>query len=60
MKIDNLLSNALTEAFREIEAHPGDSMQCIINESLEEWETGLKINHRYEFEVDNNSGIAQR
>lgn len=53
MKIDNLLANALTEAFRGIEEHP-DSIQDIINESLERWETGLRINHRYEFEADEN------
>ena len=37
--IHTLLANALEEAFREIDSHPKDSIQDIVNESLimEDW-----------------------
>lgn len=46
----NLLTNAITEAMRNIEANPGDSPQDIFNESLKSWETGLRMNHRCEID----------
>jgi hypothetical protein len=52
MKTETNLLNAITEAMREIERCPDDSMQDIFNESLSSWQTGLKMNHRYEIEKD--------
>ena len=48
------LLNAITEAVREMEKYPGDSTQDIWNESLETWETGLRMNHRLEIEEEPN------
>ena len=42
------LLNAITEALREMEKCPDDSVQDIWNESLESWETGLRMNHLLE------------
>jgi len=39
------LCNAITEALREMDKCPDDSVQDIWNESLESWETGLRMNH---------------
>ena len=50
MKISLNLANAIEDALQEIEQHPGDSMQDIFNEALTSWETGLKMNHRYEIQ----------
>lgn len=47
------LLNAITESVREMEKRPDDSTQDIWNESLESWETGLRMNHR--LEVHTNS-----
>lgn len=44
------LLNAITEAVREMERCPDDSTQDIWNESLESWETGLRMNHLLEVE----------
>jgi hypothetical protein len=44
------LLNAITEAVREMEKCPDDSTQAIWNESLESWETGLRMNHLLELE----------
>ena len=44
------LLNAITEAVREMEKSPDDSTQDIWNESLESWETGLRMNHLLEVE----------
>jgi hypothetical protein len=52
MKTETNLLNAITEAVREIERCPDDSMQDIFNEALTSWRTGLKMNHRYEIEKD--------
>lgn len=42
------LFNAITEALREMDKCPDDSVQDIWNESLESWETGLRMNHLLE------------
>ena len=39
------LCNAITEALREMDKCPDDSVQDIWNESLESWETGLCMDH---------------
>ena len=52
MSANQKLLNAITEAVREIERSPDDSMQDIFNEALTSWRTGLKMNHRYEIEKD--------
>lgn len=44
------LGNAITEALREMEKCPEDSVQDIWNEALESWETGLRMNQRLEIE----------
>lgn len=49
------LFNAITEALREMEKFPGDSVQDIWNECLKSWETGLKMNHLLELEVEINN-----
>ena len=41
------LCNAITEAIREMEQHPDDSVQDIWSESLDSWETGLYMDHNY-------------
>lgn len=48
------LLNAITEAVREMEKCPDDSTQDIWNESLESWETGLRMNHLLEVEPNNH------
>lgn len=47
------LFNAITEALRKMEKYPNDSVQDIWNESLKSWDTGLKMNHLLEIEVEN-------
>lgn len=47
-----LLQNAITEALREMEKCPEDSVQDIWNESLRSWGTGLKMNHSLVLEYD--------
>ena len=47
-----ILCNAITEALRECESHPEDSVQDIFNEALSSWETGLFMNSRYEIDVE--------
>jgi hypothetical protein len=44
--------NAITEALREMKRCPDDSIQDIWNESLESWETGLRMDHNHT--VDQN------
>jgi hypothetical protein len=44
------LCNAITEALREMEKCPDDSVQDIWNESLESWETGLRMDHNHNVE----------
>jgi hypothetical protein len=39
------LCNAITEALREIDKCPDDSVQDIWNESMESWETGFRMDH---------------
>jgi hypothetical protein len=41
------LKNAITDAMREIQKCPEDSMQDIFNEKLEIWETGLWMDHNF-------------
>lgn len=41
------LKEAMTEALREIQNCPDDSEIDIINECLESWETGLKMDSSY-------------
>ena len=43
----NRLINTITEALREMERCPNDSTQDIWNESLESWETGLRMDHLF-------------
>ena len=50
MDTNQNLLNAITEAMREIDRHPEDSIQDIFNEALKSWETGLKMNKNYVFE----------
>lgn len=38
---------AITEALRESERCPEDSIQEIWNEALGQWQTGLRMDHRY-------------
>lgn len=47
-----ILCNAITEALRECEAHPEDSVQDIFNEALSTWETGLFMTSRYEIDTE--------
>ena len=46
------LGNAVTEALREMERCPDDSVPDIWNEALRSWETGLRMNHLLEIEED--------
>jgi hypothetical protein len=48
------LLNAITEALREMEKCPDDSVQDIWNESLESWRTGLRMDHNYIIEPNNS------
>jgi len=51
MKVDTVkLFNAITAALREMEKYPEDSAQDIWNEYLEQWDTGLRLNHALELE----------
>jgi hypothetical protein len=52
------LCNAITEALREMDKCPDDSVQDIWNESLESWETGLRMDHNLIIEP-NDQGEAQ-
>ena len=49
------LCNAITEALREMEKCPDDSVQSIWNESLESWETGLRMDHNHNVEPNKGS-----
>ena len=44
------LCNAITEALREMDKCPDDSVQDIWNESLESWKTGLRMDHNHNVE----------
>ena len=48
------ICNAITEACREMQRCPDDSVQDIVNESLDSWETGLRMDHN--FNIDPNAG----
>lgn len=50
MSKTQLLLNAVTEALREMEKCPEDSVIDIWNESLESWETGFEMNQNYTIE----------
>ena len=50
------LSNAITDACREIQACPDDSIQDIFNERLEKWETRLRMDHN--FNIAPNAGLT--
>ena len=54
MRNVNRICNAITEACREMQRCPDDSVQDIVNESLESWETGLRMDHN--FNIDPNAG----
>lgn len=45
-----LFRNALTDALREIDDCPSDSMQDIINEKLKEWKVALRCGNDFEFD----------
>ena len=47
------LCNAITEAIREMEKCPADSVQDIWNESLVSWETGFRMDCNHNIESDN-------
>ena len=44
------LCNAITEALREMDKCPEDSVQDIWNESLSSWETGFYMDHNLNIE----------
>lgn len=44
------LCNAITEALKEMEKCPDDSVRDIWNEFLESWETGLIMDKNYNLE----------
>jgi hypothetical protein len=52
------LCNAITEALREMEKCPDDSVQDIWNESLESWETGLRMDHNHNVEPNESSSAT--
>ena len=53
LQIDSIkLINAITDALRDMEKHPDDCVEDIWNEALESWETGLRMNHRFELELN--------
>lgn len=41
------LVNAITDALREMDKRPGDSVSDIWNEKLEDWSTGFRMDHNY-------------
>lgn len=41
------LVNAITDALREMEKSPDDSVQDIWNEKLRDWNTKLRMDHNY-------------
>lgn len=47
-----ILCNAITDALREMDNCPEDSVQDIWNESLKSWETELRMDHNYNIEQD--------
>jgi hypothetical protein len=42
-----ILCNAVTEALREVDRCPDDSVQDIFNDKLESWNTGLVMDRSY-------------
>jgi hypothetical protein len=44
---DVRLRNAITDACREIQRCPDDSIQDIFNEMFEKWETGITMLHNF-------------
>ena len=48
------LCSAIKEAIEEMERCPYDSIQDIWNEKLEEWQTGLRMDHYHNIEPNSN------
>lgn len=42
-----ILCNAVTEALREVDRCPDDSVRDIFNDKLESWDTGLVMDNNY-------------
>jgi hypothetical protein len=42
--------NAMTDALREIQDHPEDHIQSIVNEKLKEWEVPERCNSDFTFD----------
>ena len=49
------LCNAIKEAIEEMERCPDDSIRDIWNEKLDEWETGLSMDHHHNVEPNARS-----
>ena len=41
------LVNAITDALREMDKRPDDSVQDIWNEKLEDWKTGFRMDRNF-------------
>ena len=46
-----MLCNAVTEALREVDKCPYDSVQDIFNDKLESWDTGLVMDRSYNIDL---------
>ncbi len=44
------LKNAITDACRELQKCPDDSIQDIFNEAFEKWELPLRMDHNFNIE----------
>ena len=53
-----LILNAITDACREMEACPEDSMQDIFNEAFQAWNTNLHMDHHFNIEVKPPSDVS--
>jgi len=54
------LCNAITDALREVERCPDDSIQDIFNEQLKSWRTGYHMDHRFNLEKYNEGEENER
>ena len=50
---ERTVKNIITEACREVQANPDDSIQDIFNELFVKWDVPWAMRHNFEIENDN-------
>jgi hypothetical protein len=54
-----LLCNAIAEACREIQRCPDESITDIFNEALDQWCTGLRMDHNFNVKPNKQGGCSE-